>query len=199
MGSMCGKDTTEGDAAGNLKRGETKLKEIDYPDFDDDEAFTQASGSERLNEYRCMQNEPNRTQAQVPESLTASTMNAEDPDSLAALSLYGLKDADKPRNVQMLGPYMYLDSSTYQGEYKSGLRHGFGRAVYLDGSVYEGYWKDDLKHGKGIFAFADGEAFVGDFVNDVATGKGAFYYKEGARYEGQFERNMMHGKGVMTE
>ena len=35
------------------------------------------------------------------------------------------------------------NGGTYEGEWKNGLRHGFGKHVWQDTSYYEGNWFDD--------------------------------------------------------
>lgn len=46
----------------------------------------------------------------------------------------------------------------YKGKFVKGYPHGEGRAEYLDGSSFEGNWKKGLKNGKGvIFFFENGE------------------------------------------
>ena len=44
----------------------------------------------------------------------------------------------------------------YKGEYKDGLRHGYGTYIWKDkkskGQKYEGYFKKNLMHGKGTMS-----------------------------------------------
>ncbi|OON16365.1 MORN repeat protein [Opisthorchis viverrini] len=42
----------------------------------------------------------------------------------------------------------YTLPNVYDGEWKNGVRHGFGVFHYPNGSKYAGYWKDNMKHGK---------------------------------------------------
>ena len=47
---------------------------------------------------------------------------------------------------------MYQDSSSYNGDWERGMRHGHGEFVNMDGSVYRGQWANDKSHGKGTFS-----------------------------------------------
>ena len=41
------------------------------------------------------------------------------------------------------------DGSTYEGEWKYNLRHGFGTLNARNGEVYKGEWSQGMEHGKG--------------------------------------------------
>ena len=42
--------------------------------------------------------------------------------------------------------------STFNGDWRHGLRHGQGELVMFDGSVYRGLWANDKPHGKGNYS-----------------------------------------------
>ena len=42
--------------------------------------------------------------------------------------------------------------STFNGDWRYGLRHGQGELVMFDGSVYRGLWENDKPHGKGNYS-----------------------------------------------
>lgn len=46
----------------------------------------------------------------------------------------------------------------YRGEYKNGVRHGYGEYTFHDknGAKYTGYYSDNKKNGTGIFIYPDG-------------------------------------------
>ena len=44
---------------------------------------------------------------------------------------------------------------TLEGEFKNGLRNGYGTFTTSNGEKYEGEWKDNYKHGKGVQDFSD--------------------------------------------
>ena len=37
----------------------------------------------------------------------------------------------------------------YEGNYKDGLKNGYGKMVFPSGDVYEGMWVDNKMHGEG--------------------------------------------------
>eukprot|EP00164_Ancoracysta_twista_P006248 GFYU01008674.1.p1 GENE.GFYU01008674.1~~GFYU01008674.1.p1 ORF type:complete len:326 (-),score=78.31 GFYU01008674.1:189-1166(-) len=63
----------------------------------------------------------------------------------------------------------------YHGEWRAGLRDGFGVYVDDNSGKYEGEWKHDLKHGKGVE-----------------------YYHNGGRYHGQWRHGKRHGCGQVV-
>lgn len=50
----------------------------------------------------------------------------------------------------------------YDGEWKKGLKHGFGKFYYPDGSVYCGEWKQNKKHGNGKYIYENGDVYEGN-------------------------------------
>lgn len=97
-----------------------------------------------------------------------------------------------------LGPYKFQDGSTFEGQFKLGLRHGFGRQVWVDGSVYEGYWMEDKCNGKGRLINSEGHVYFGDWIDDKAHGKGYFKHIDGTSYEGDWENDAQSGYGKET-
>lgn len=49
-----------------------------------------------------------------------------------------IRAADDRTSATQHGPFKYPDGSTYEGAYRRGARHGFGKLVLANGSVYEG-------------------------------------------------------------
>ena len=37
----------------------------------------------------------------------------------------------------------------YEGQFREGLFHGYGRQIEYDGEIYEGMWEDGQQHGYG--------------------------------------------------
>ena len=65
-----------------------------------------------------------------------------------------------------VGIHFFADGSTYEGEWKGGVRHGMGTFVDKAASVtYQGEWKDNKKHGEGILTMKDGSLFKGKWRN----------------------------------
>ena len=62
------------------------------------------------------------------------------PSEDAALQLKKLGPLNPPTDgpdlshLPKLGPYKYKDGSTYEGQFRSGLRTGWGTVVFPDGS-----------------------------------------------------------------
>jgi len=40
---------------------------------------------------------------------------------------------------------------SYEGRFRNGLPHGFGKYTWENGDIYEGRWRNGKPHGKGIF------------------------------------------------
>jgi len=62
-----------------------------------------------------------------------------------------------------------------KGEWKNGLRNGFGKMTFISGDTYEGYWKDD-KHSR--------------------NGKFRWKRKNRREYEGEWENGLQQGPGI---
>ena len=62
----------------------------------------------------------------------------------------------------------------YEGQWKEGERHGYGRDIHYGGSYYQGNFKDGIENGKGLLVWNNGDKFTGVF-------------KDGAFYEGKKE------------
>lgn len=50
-----------------------------------------------------------------------------------------------------LGQMHYTNGDVYEGDWKSGKRHGNGRLVDPEGSVYTGQWSNDIQTGYGVY------------------------------------------------
>lgn len=46
----------------------------------------------------------------------------------------------------------YPDQSTYEGEWKNNMKHGYGVYIYPNGDKYEGQWYNGSRHGIGTYA-----------------------------------------------
>ena len=53
------------------------------------------------------------------------------------------------------------NGSVFEGEFKDGKRHGFGRCIYAAGALYEGNWSDDKRHGLGRMEWSFGNSYEG--------------------------------------
>jgi hypothetical protein len=109
-----------------------------------------------------------------------------------------------PQGCQLLDPY-YSEgvTITWDGECVNQKAHGYGTLIkYMNGeyeSTYEGEFKNGIREGRGKFNHKDGSVKEGTFVNGQLTGKGVMYYTdEGHRYIGNFVNYRMHGNGILT-
>lgn len=54
----------------------------------------------------------------------------------------------------------------YKGNFKQGMRDGYGVFFYSTGARYAGQWAANVKEGEGTFTFEDGSVYEGLFHND---------------------------------
>lgn len=93
----------------------------------------------------------------------------------------------------------------YEGEFKKGIRHGYGKIIEENGDTYEGEWVADKKDGHGTFIPADFKhtktpkttvMYVGHWKVNRREGKGVSTCADGTVYDGDWFNNKKHGKGV---
>lgn len=84
-------------------------------------------------------------------------------------------------------------SGTYTGEWKNGLRHGYGTYKWTNGDTYAGIWVDDKRHGEGLYVWHDGSKYKGNYSHGIRSGYGIYYYTNGTIYEGTWQNNLKHG------
>jgi len=98
-----------------------------------------------------------------------------------------------------LGRMVYEDDGrTYEGDWRHGRWHGFGRATFANGDSYEGEYRFDQRHGRGKYCWSDGRIYDGEFSEDKRHGKGTFKWPDGATYEGDFHQGQREGHGRYT-
>lgn len=87
---------------------------------------------------------------------------------------------------------------SYTGEYKDGLRDGFGTYVFPGGLfTYKGEWKRGKMHGKGVYTICDGGTYEGEFIDGEIEGAGLRRWPDGSTFNGQFRHGVRQGEGVM--
>ena len=112
------------------------------------------------------------------------------------------KWVDCGNSCELLDPY-YSDGVTFTwtGGSINGKAHGKGVAKkYKNGvleSTYEGEYKNGIREGRGIFTHADGTVKEGTFVNGQLMGQGTGDLVDGNEYEGCFINYRMHGNGKL--
>lgn len=84
----------------------------------------------------------------------------------------------------------------YSGEWRNGLRQGYGDAVYSNGDSYYGEWSDDKYHGVGRYRYANGDVYDGDWEDNLPSGKGQ-YFSDSFKYGGEWLQGWIHGFGRM--
>ena len=86
----------------------------------------------------------------------------------------------------------------YEGQWKNGLMHGFGKKSFSTGSYYEGEFVEDVYCGYGKYYSYKGWHSEGEYQHNKLNGKGKYYFASGSVYEGDFIRDMFHGQGRMV-
>ena len=81
---------------------------------------------------------------------------------------------DKDDVEQGIGRKIYKNNGdTYEGEFKDGFQHGYGRMIYgIDHEIdyHIGEWQNGIKHGQGLTMFKDGEFQQGMWENGQFMG-----------------------------
>lgn len=111
----------------------------------------------------------------------------------------------------------------YDGDWRAGLRHGFGTLSTKEGDVhmkkYAGGWKNDMRHvrptvvcmsrerivvmctyllqGYGTNFYGPEEYYEGEWYADKRSGWGRMYYADGSVYEGEWYDDKRNGKGLL--
>ena len=98
---------------------------------------------------------------------------------------------------------------TFNGDWKDGLRNGYGTMRYASGNYYEGYWEDDKKCGTGVMIWKDvDEVYTGQWENDRCNGVGEHLWGDGATnttgsyrkhcnlYRGEWRDGLRTGRGT---
>ena len=96
------------------------------------------------------------------------------------------------------GRASFSNGDSYEGEYKFDQRHGTGLYRWNDGRVYNGQFSEDKRHGKGKFTWPDGAVYDGDFVNGQRQGHGNYTFADGGQYEGSWKDGRYDGFGTCT-
>ncbi|XP_076603108.1 alsin-like isoform X2 [Chaetodon auriga] len=92
----------------------------------------------------------------------------------------------------------------YQGHWREGKIHGFGKYKYASGEVYEGCFSDGQRHGYGMLssgkmAKKSSSVFIGHWVHDRKTGYGVYDdITRGEKYMGMWLDEQRHGNAVVV-
>ena len=74
--------------------------------------------------------------------------------------------------------------STYEGEYKNGIREGKGKFSHITGSILDCQFVNGQAIGYGNYDLGDGNKYVGQIFNYRAHGNGTYNYANGSKFEG---------------
>ncbi|XP_073148740.1 phosphatidylinositol 4-phosphate 5-kinase 9-like isoform X2 [Henckelia pumila] len=119
------------------------------------------------------------------------------------------------------GNYAWSDGCKYEGEWRCGMRHGYGKLQWPSGAIYEGEfsggymhgtgtyvksdhttykgrWRLNLKHGLGHQSFPNGDIFEGSWIRGTPEGPGKYAWANGNMYLGNMKGGKMSGKGSLT-
>ncbi len=132
-------------------------------------------------------------QGPLPDVFSAAAM---DPVFEAVLREVALpvRDRSVPTTVSVVS---FPNGDRYEGEFRSGLMHGWGVYVSKLGDRYEGMFENDIRHGPGTLSTTAGERFTGTYVNGIRHGLGSLTRVDGSRYAGDFRNDLINGRGVM--
>ncbi|VVC24206.1 MORN motif [Cinara cedri] len=103
------------------------------------------------------------------------------------------------------GIVKWPDGSWYKGEFRRGLRHGYGLHVSCENGrrSYSGQWTDSKRNGPGHTSCRAGESdgalnYVGDWVDGRPHGRGSCDWSDGTRYVGDWVDSLPHGRGKVV-
>lgn len=102
---------------------------------------------------------------------------------MSGKGIYKFWDKEKDKYTQV-----------YEGEFKEGVRDGFGEMTYSNRDKYVGVWQNDFRTGEGICWFADGSIFHGIWKFDTMI-RGVFRRNNGEFYDGELKDGLFHGYG----
>lgn len=105
---------------------------------------------------------------------------------------------DKNGKLQGEFIYKYSNGNVYEGNYKTDVRHGYGKFTWYNGDVYEGNYEKGLRHGYGQITWSNGETYQGNYEKGARHGYGKLTWSNGNVYEGNWEKGTQHGYGKFT-
>lgn len=82
--------------------------------------------------------------------------------------------------------------STYEGEYKNGIREGKGKFTHISGSILECNFSNGQALGFGKYDLGDDGYYQGEIVNYRIHGKGTRTFANGAKFEGFYVSDEMY-------
>lgn len=93
---------------------------------------------------------------------------------------------------------IFPDGGKYEGDFKNGLRHGYGLMAFNTSDRYKGDWKNGVPDGNGSLFYNEGEYYEGEFKNGLRHGTGTITSPTDNRYTGEWQQDLPHGNGTIT-
>uniref|UniRef100_A0A8D3A2Y2 VPS9 domain-containing protein n=1 Tax=Scophthalmus maximus TaxID=52904 RepID=A0A8D3A2Y2_SCOMX len=106
--------------------------------------------------------------------------------------------------IHGFGKYKYASGEVYEGCFCDGQRHGYGmlssgKQARATSSVSIGHWFQDRKTGYGVSDdITRGEKYMGGWLDDQRHGSALVVTQYGMYYEGTFKENKMSGPGLLV-
>ncbi|XP_070694071.1 alsin-like [Pempheris klunzingeri] len=110
----------------------------------------------------------------------------------------------KDGKIHGFGKYMYASGEVYEGCFCNGQRHGYGmlssgKMAKKSSSVFIGQWVHDRKNGYGVYDdITRGEKYMGLWLDEQRHGSAVVVTQYGVYYEGTFRDNKMSGLGLLV-
>ncbi|CAK58135.1 unnamed protein product (macronuclear) [Paramecium tetraurelia] len=102
-------------------------------------------------------------------------------------------------NQQQKLPCIELQNGAfYEGQWKDGMIHGFGKYILSENSFYIGDWYENKPNGSGTFQHSNGDLFSGTWVDGQVKGKGKYTFSDGSYYDGEWKSDLPNGQGIQT-
>ncbi|KAM9851347.1 alsin-like [Aulostomus maculatus] len=106
--------------------------------------------------------------------------------------------------IHGFGKYKCASGEVYEGCFSDGQRHGYGmlssgRLARTSSSIFVGQWVHDKKTGYGVYDdITRGEKYMGLWLDDQRHGNAVVITQHGVYYEGNFRENKMSGSGLLV-
>lgn len=104
----------------------------------------------------------------------------------------------KDGRMHGFGRYKFADGMLYVGHFREGKPHGDGRSEYPGGTSYEGEWRAGRHEGKGEMRYGSGSVYVGHWKEGKRQGGGVLTFDDGTVYDGMFWLGKYHGRGQLA-
>ncbi|KAL2487318.1 Phosphatidylinositol 4-phosphate 5-kinase 9 [Abeliophyllum distichum] len=99
---------------------------------------------------------------------------------------------------QGYGKLQWPSGALYEGEFSGGYMHGSGTYTRPDNMTYKGSWRLNCKHGLGYQIYPNGDVCEGSWIRGTLEGPGKYTWANGNVYLGNMKGGKMSGKGTFT-